>query len=119
MRRIPPSTARAAIGRTGRGPGYTPAEDAAIWDACHLRRVDRIRDLARTLGRSETAIRRRYQRMCRTGMGTRSCPDSLRPDRRAEIDRLLRDAAAAGRGLSLSADDVRKLVDGEQKAGFA
>lgn len=28
------------------GPGYTSAEDAAIWDACHLRRVDRIRDLA-------------------------------------------------------------------------
>ena len=32
-----------------RGPKYTPAEDRAIWDACHRRRVDRIRDLAREL----------------------------------------------------------------------
>lgn len=59
-----------------RGPKYTPAEDAAVWDACHRKRVDRIRDLARELGRSETAIRRRYQRMCRDGyrIGTGSGP---------------------------------------------
>ena len=58
-----------------RGPKYTPAQDAAVWDACHRKRVDRIRDLARELGRSETAIRRRYQRLCRDGgIGTGSGP---------------------------------------------
>ena len=69
-----------------RGPKYTPAEDAAIWDACHRRRVDRIRDLARELGRSETAIRRRYQRMCRDGIGTRSFTYSLDADRLFELE---------------------------------
>ena len=69
-----------------RGPKYTPAEDRAIWDACHRRRVDRIRDLARELGRSETAIRRRYQRMCRDGIGTRSFTYSLDADRLFELE---------------------------------
>ena len=66
-----------------RGPRYTPAEDAAVWDACHRKRVDRIRDLARELGRSETAIRRRYQRMCRDGdrIGTGSGPYRLDAER--------------------------------------
>lgn len=70
-----------------RGPKYTPAEDRAIWDACHRRRVGRIRDLARELGRSETAIRRRYQRMCRDGgIGTRPGPYSLDADRLFELE---------------------------------
>ena len=71
-----------------RGPKYTPAEDAAVWDACHRRRVDRIRDLARELGRSETAIRLRYQRMCRDGyrIGTGSGPYSLDADRLFELE---------------------------------
>ena len=71
-----------------RGPKYTPAEDRAIWDACHRRRVDRIRDLARELGRSETAIRRRYQRMCRDGyrIGIGSSPYSLDAERLFELE---------------------------------
>ena len=71
-----------------RGPKYTPAEDAAVWDACHRKRVDRIRDLARELGRSETAIRRRYQRMCRDGyrIGTGSSPYSLDAERLFELE---------------------------------
>ena len=46
-------------------PRYAPIEDEAIRDACGHRRVDRIRDLAREPGRSEIAIRRRWQRLCR------------------------------------------------------
>ena len=99
-----------------RGPGYSRADDAAIWDACHRRRVDRIRDLADLLGRSEVGIRRQYQRLCRTGgIGTGSHPYFLRPDHQAALSRLLFEAAAAGDGLTLAAEDVAKLVGGEGK----
>ena len=60
-----------------RGPKYTPAEDRAIGDACHRSRRDSIRDLAREFGRSETAIRRWYQRMCRDGVPDRDWIGSL------------------------------------------
>lgn len=43
---------------------YRPAEDALIEDACAHKRADRIRALAFDLGRSETGVRRRWQRLC-------------------------------------------------------
>ena len=45
-----------------RGPRYTPDEDRAILDA-HTSRSVRIQLCAGRLGRSEAAIRRRYQRL--------------------------------------------------------
>ena len=102
-----------------RGPKYTPAEDAAIWDACHRKRVDRIRDLAREIGRSETAIRRRYQRMCRDGgIGTRSGPYSLDADRLFELELT---AGALGTALerARTATAMHWHDDGERHVGTA
>ena len=47
-----------------RGPRYTPAEDERIRDA-FTPRPERIREAAAALGRSEGAIRRRWQRLTR------------------------------------------------------
>ena len=84
-----------------RGPRYRPAEDALIRDA-HEARPVRIRRVAAELGRSKTALRRRWQRLSR-GMG---CDPVPRPDPWNAV----MDAAAAGCGLQLSADDVARLA---------
>ena len=47
-----------------RGPRYTPEDDARIRDAFEPRKV-RIQRAAEDLGRTETAIRKRYQRLTR------------------------------------------------------
>lgn len=83
-------------------PPYRPPEDDLIRDACGRQRADRIRDLARELGRSETAIRRRWQRLGR-GMGRDRVPS---PD---PWNRIM-DADAAGCGLILTAAEVARLA---------
>lgn len=95
----------------GRGPGYRPAEDALIREACASTRAERIRAVAAELGRSETAIRRRWQRLTRggaapAGNGTRYCPDI---DPRDPWNRVL-DAALAGCGVRLSLADCEALT---------
>lgn len=80
-------------------PPYRFAEDAPIHNACGRTRVERIRDLARKLGRRETAIRRRWQRL-RRGMGrnrVRSSP---------AIDPWNAIMDADGCGFRLSPEDV-------------
>ena len=79
---------------------YRAAEDDLIRDACARKRADRIRDLARELGRSETAIRRRWQRLGR-GLGRDPVPSSD-PWRRIQD--------AAGCGLYLNAAEVAELA---------
>ena len=88
-------------------PPYRPAEDDLIRDACGRKRADRIRDLARELGRSETAIRRRWQRLGR-GMGQDRVPRVPAPP--DPWNRIL-DADAAGCGLNLTAAEVARLAD--------
>ena len=94
-------------------PSYRPAEDRLIIDACSRSRAERIRDLARELGRSETAIRRRWQRLVREGL----VPASV-----ASTDpwNAIIDAAGAGCSLCLGPGDVARLAadDAIQRAAL-
>ena len=87
-------------------PPHWPAEDRLIADACTHSRTDRIRDLARELRRSESAVRQL------------AAHDSAVP----AIDpwNAILDAAAAGCGLRLDADDVVRLAteDAIQRAAL-
>ena len=86
---------------TGPSP-YRPAEDRLITDACSRSGAERIRDLAAELGRSESAVRRRWERLARE-MG----PDPV-PGR--DPWNAIVDAAAVGCGLRLDPDDVARLA---------
>jgi len=96
-------------------PPNRPAEDALVRDACGRSRAERIRDLARELGRSETAIRRRWQWL-RRGIGRGPVPISPAIDQWNTI----MDANAAGCGLRLSPEDVSRLAgdDAIQRAAL-
>ena len=111
-------------GAVSRGPKYTPAEDAAIWDACHRRRVDRIRDLARELGRSRTGTARAEPSPRPVAPSPARCPSRAREggisplpcrahrggpadrstrgsERTLEVDRVMRAAGAVERVMGL------------------
>jgi len=80
------------------GAGFAEPWRAEAWRLAVAYRQGEARDLAREFGRSETGIRRRWQRLKR-GTG-----------RTADPWRALLDADAAGSGLWLSPDDVARLA---------
>ena len=95
-----------------RGPGYRPVEDDLIRDACGPSRPERIRDVARELGRSETAIRRRWQRLTHGGAGTvgaRFGPD-IQPRRADDPWNRILESAIAGCGARLTLADCERLA---------
>lgn len=74
---------------------WTSVEDELLREAMRTRK-ERVEDLARALGRTEGALRKRWQR------------GFLSPDR-ATLAKRLAQARALGIGLHLSAEDVAEL----------
>ena len=87
---------------------YQPAQDALISDACGRTRKERIRDLARELGRSERAIWRRWVRLSYGGGTIRNPVRGLNRDR--DPWERVEDADDAKCGVNLTADEVFFLV---------
>ena len=94
-----------------RGRRYTAEEDERIRDAFTPRRV-RIQEAAAEMGRTELAIRRRWQRLTRGEGGVGGMPDELRAelrDTRREYRAVLRRARALA--------DALAAADGERNRG--
>ncbi len=84
---------------------YSPREDMLIRDVCGQTRPARIRSLARELGRSETGIRRRWQRLLRGG-------GSPFPDGRTEADELFETIHSLAREAEYQGAKLRSIAAG-------